>query len=315
MVRNIKLNDGKSIPAVAWGNGTGGLSAAGKKAVDTGALALREGIRHIDTAQSYRTEEETGLAIKAAGADRKAVFQQQHPDHPEGIKSSVTDSISKLGFIPDLLLIHSPFVPAHGKIAVFWQILESLVEDGTLKGASLGVSNFRPQDLEEVLKIAKIKPVVNLQSFPEFSSPGLHLKELEYHPYVLNHLDPVLAIQAKHGIVSESYGPLTPLLRHPTGGPLKPVLQRIAQRLSKDTGKPVDDATVLLLWTVQKGVVAVTTSGNPDNIKKLVEVDSLPDLTDAELKEIEEVGRKVHFRHYKEHMTKDFPEPDLPQDV
>jgi diketogulonate reductase-like aldo/keto reductase len=138
-----------------------------------------------------------------------------------------------------------------------------------------------------------------VQSFPEFSSPGLHLKELEYHPYVLNHLDPVLAIQAKHGIVSESYGPLTPLLRHPTGGPLKPVLQRIAQRLSKDTGKPVDDATVLLLWTVQKGVVAVTTSGNPDNIKKLVEVDSLPDLTDAELKEIEEVGRKVHFRHYK----------------
>jgi diketogulonate reductase-like aldo/keto reductase len=74
MVRNIKLNDGKSIPAVAWGNGTGGLSAAGKKAVDTGALALREGIRHIDTAQSYRTEEETGLAIKAAGADRKAVW-------------------------------------------------------------------------------------------------------------------------------------------------------------------------------------------------------------------------------------------------
>jgi len=39
--------------------------------------------------------------------------------------------------------------------------LEGLVEDGTLKGTSLGVSNFRPQDLEDVLKVAKIKPVVN----------------------------------------------------------------------------------------------------------------------------------------------------------
>jgi diketogulonate reductase-like aldo/keto reductase len=73
----------------------------------------------------------------------------------------VQDSLAKLGFIPDLLLIHSPFVPAEGQIGVFWQILESLVEDGTLKGTSLGVSNFRPQDLEEVLKVATIKPTVN----------------------------------------------------------------------------------------------------------------------------------------------------------
>lgn len=48
---------------------------------------------------------------------------------------------------------------------MFWQILESLVEDGTLKGCSLGVSNYRPQDLEETLRVAKIKPVVN-RMFP-----------------------------------------------------------------------------------------------------------------------------------------------------
>jgi len=63
-------------------------------------------------------------------------------------------------------LIHAPTVPEKGKIGEFWTILEGLVEDGTLKGTSLGVSNFRPQDLEDVLKVAKIMPVVNREFFP-----------------------------------------------------------------------------------------------------------------------------------------------------
>jgi len=47
-------------------------------------------------------------------------------------------------------------------------VLEDLVEDGTLKGSSLGVSNCRPQDLKEVLDVCKIKPVVNRQSSSNF---------------------------------------------------------------------------------------------------------------------------------------------------
>jgi diketogulonate reductase-like aldo/keto reductase len=125
---------------------------------------------------------------------------------------------------------------------------------------------------------------------------------MEYHPYVLNHLDPVLAIQAEHHIVTQAYGPLTPVIRHPTGGPLKPVLEKIAKRLSKDTGKNVDSAVVLLQWTIQKGVVAVTTSGNPDNVRKMADGETFGQegqLTAEEMKEIEDVGRKVHFRGYK----------------
>ena len=53
--------------------------------------------------------------------------------------------------------------------------------------------------------------------------------ELEYHPFVLSHLAPVLAIHQEQGILVEAFGPLTPLLRHPShGGPLKPVISRIA---------------------------------------------------------------------------------------
>jgi diketogulonate reductase-like aldo/keto reductase len=58
-------------------------------------------------------------------------------------------------------LIHNPFVPEEGKRVFFYQELEKLVEDGTLKGCSLGVSNYRPQDLKELLEVCKIKPVVN----------------------------------------------------------------------------------------------------------------------------------------------------------
>lgn len=74
---------------------------------------------------------------------------------------SVRESLEKLGSKPDLLLVHNPYVPEKGKIGEFWTYLEELVADGTLAGVTLGVSNFRPQDLEAVWAVAKIQPVVN----------------------------------------------------------------------------------------------------------------------------------------------------------
>jgi diketogulonate reductase-like aldo/keto reductase len=185
------------------------------------------------------------------------------------------------GTQPDLLLLHNPFVYPEGKLKEFWQILEGLVDSGELT-ASLGVSNFRPQDIEELLSFARIKPVVN---------------QLEFHPWVLNHLDPVLALHEKYGIHTEAYGPLVPVLKAKTGGALGPVLKRISDRLTKETGKDIDPATVLLLWTRAKGVTAVTSSGNDGRIKKLGVTARLPDLlTKEEVEEIEREGRKTHFR-------------------
>ena len=103
---------------------------------------------------------------------------------------------------------------------------------------------------------------------------------------------------AKYGIITQSYGPLTPILRHPTGGPLKPVLTKIAERITSSTGKSCDLAGVLLLWTIQKGVSAVTTSANADRIKAMASTEGLADLTEQDIKEIDDVGRKIHFRHY-----------------
>ena len=174
------------------------------------------------------------------------------------------------------------------------------------------VSNFRPQDLEELMAVAKTaKPVVN---------------QIEYHPYVLSHLDKVMELHNKvrshihalplsaalltrrliafrlvasqHNILTAAYGPLSPLLRHKTGGPLKPILERIAVRLSKETGRDVDAAAVLLLWTRAKGVIAVTASGNAGRIQKLADSQQLPELDIDEVEEIERVGRTIYFRAY-----------------
>jgi diketogulonate reductase-like aldo/keto reductase len=114
---------------------------------------------------------------------------------------------------------------------------------------------------------------------------------MEYHPYLLTHTQPVMDIHKKHNIVTQAYGPLSPVLRHP-GGPLKPVLAKIAKRLN------TDEANVLLKWTVQNGVVAITTSSNAERIAKMAKVDELEDLTKEELEEIDKVGRGIHFRSY-----------------
>ena len=235
------------------------------------------------------------------------------PVRVEDVRASVQGSLDRLGFVPDLYLIHNPFVPPPGQLKAFWKVLEDLKDEGKLK--SIGVSNFRPQDLEEILDGAKHKPVVN---------------QVEFHPYTLVHLEPVLAIHAKHGILTTSYGPLTPVLRHPTGGPLKPVLERIALRLTEKYGEKIDASVVLLLWTKAQGVVAVTTSANEERIKGLAEVyKSDWELEKDEVEEITKIGKTIHYRHYvsrmffggirrissteqTEHMETDFPVPDLP---
>jgi diketogulonate reductase-like aldo/keto reductase len=70
-VRSFTLLDGTSIPWIGWGNGTG---QAQKNAVECGNLALESGIRHIDTAQIYYNERETGEAIQRSSLSRDDVY-------------------------------------------------------------------------------------------------------------------------------------------------------------------------------------------------------------------------------------------------
>ncbi|KAF9448273.1 conjugated polyketone reductase C1, partial [Macrolepiota fuliginosa MF-IS2] len=287
-IYTYQLLDGTSIPWLAWGSGTG--LKGSEDTIEEGMLAIKSGIYHIDTAQLYKTESEIGEAIRRSAVDKDQIYvtsklswdQAGKPVPLNEVRARVEGSVKRLGFIPDLFLIHNPFIPAPGELRAMWKIFEDLKDEGRLK--SIGVSNFRPQDLEVILTGTKHKPVVN---------------QLEFHPYTLAHLTPLLALQEKHGIVTKSYGSLSPILRHPTGGPLKPVLEKIAARLSQEKGKLIDATSVLIFWVRAQNVVLVGASWYPQRIEGLAELAKSPQLlTDSDIAEISDVGKKIHFRFY-----------------
>lgn len=105
-----------------------------------------------------------------------------------------------------------------------------------------------------------------------------------------------------------AYAPLTPLIRHPTkGGPLIPILDRIAKRLS------IEPPAALFLWFRAKGIVPVSSSTKPERIAGFGELArSDKTLTADEVKEIDAIGDKYHLRNNTEHFLFDHPQTNLP---
>lgn len=89
-------------------------------------------------------------------------------------------------------------------------------------------------------------------------------------------------------------------MKHPTGGPILETLKRIASERNITTHQ------ALFLWTLAKGVNIITSSGNPKNIEGMAKVEGMPPLSDEEVKEIENAGRKCHWRNQKEVSTRAF---------
>lgn len=131
----------------------------------------------------------------------------------------------------------------------------------------------------------------------------------------MTHVQPVIDLQQKYGIVTQAYASLAPVTRHPTGGPLKPVLAKIASTITSESSVEVDEAGVLLLWVMAKGGVCITSSSDEKRIQKMADLEKVRDLKSDEVAAIDEAGKKVHFRQWDEHMTTDFPSPDLPSDL
>jgi len=130
-------------------------------------------------------------AIQAAGLSRSEVYLTSKIAEPHGsdaeIRAGIEETLQRMGTTPDLYLIHNPMIGNEDRVLPTWKVMEEMKDEGKLK--SIGVSNFRPQDLEKLLKVCKHKPVIN---------------QLEFHPMVLKHLEPVLAIHKEHGIVTEA---------------------------------------------------------------------------------------------------------------
>ncbi|KAI0053925.1 Aldo/keto reductase [Auriscalpium vulgare] len=260
----IKLNDGHSIPSIAFGTWKLGN---GQGPIDQVEQALSIGFDHVDTAQAYRNEEEAGKALRESGLARKDVFITTKYSGLGGldIETSIQNSLKNLGVeYVDLYLIHHPRL-ATPDIPTAWAKMEKIKADGLAK--SIGVSNFGVADLEILLASAKVKPAAN---------------QILLHPYVYARQAPIIAIGAVHGIVTEAYSALIPVTHQP-GGPVDKPVNAIAKRLNATADQ------VLLAWVKAKGAVVVTTSSKESRLKGYLDAADL-DLTTTDIAAIDAAG-------------------------
>jgi len=260
----IPLNNGTSIPSIAFGTWTLG---GGQQSIDNVDQAISVGFNHIDTAQSYRNEQEAGVAIHQSGLAREDLYITTKYSGLNGldIKTSIHNSLSNLGVeYVDLYLIHNPRL-AVPDIPTVWSQMEKVQADGLAK--SIGVSNFNVPQLETLLASAKIKPVAN---------------QILFHPYVLESQAPIVEFGNKNGIVSEAYSVLIPITRQP-GGPVDTPVQEAARRLDAQSEQ------VLLAWAKAKGVVVVTSSTKKERLEGYLAAGDF-ELTDDEIAAIDAAG-------------------------
>ena len=247
----IKLNNGVEIPCVGYGTFRTDPAVTAQAVQD----AIAAGYRHIDTAKVYENEVGVGQGIKAAGVPREELFVTSklwNTDRGyEATKAAFQASLDRLGLdYLDLYLIHWPanekqFGVDAAKInAETWRAMEELYEAGKIR--AIGLSNFMPHHVAELLKTAKIKPMVD---------------QIEVHPG-WTHAEEIKKLQAMD-IVVEAWGPL--------GGQgatvlVDPTMQKIAAAHGKST------AQVSLRWILQQGVVPLPKSVHVDRIKQNMEL-------------------------------------------
>ncbi|KAK7038344.1 Aldo/keto reductase, partial [Favolaschia claudopus] len=255
------LNDGKKIPAIAFG--TGSIY----KRVDVTRYvqqAIDAGFSHIDTAQWYETEKYVGDVIRDSGLDRSDLYITTKYGIGD-VQETIRSSLSNLGLTyVDLYLIHQPaYVP---DVDAVWREFEIIQKDGLVK--TIGVSNFTLEQLQSLVQKANIWPAVN---------------QIEFHPYNYAKNKALVEWSTKHGIITEAYSSLSSITKFP-GGPVDVPVAAAAARLG------ISPTQVLLSWVRAKGAVIVTTTSNKGRLNEYLAVGDLPPLSDTDIAAIDEAG-------------------------
>ena len=185
----IKLNNGQLIPQV----GLGVYKVAGESAEPLIIEAFEAGYRRIDTAAFYGNEPEVGAAVRNSGLAREEIFVTTKiwkDDHGyDRALAAIDESLDRLDIeYIDMLLIHWPS-PALNKFIDTWAAFQKAQELGKIRG--IGVSNFQPAHLEQLLAAGGTVPAIN---------------QIELHPG-LQQAD-VRGFNSAHGIRTEAWSPL-----------------------------------------------------------------------------------------------------------
>lgn len=252
----IELANGVMIPQV----GLGVFRMDDDEVLNSVKWAIESGYRHIDTASFYDNEEAVGKAIKESGIDRKYLFVTTKVwNNVRGYDETIAqfnNSLQKLGLdYLDLYLIHWPAAGFEEN----WRAMEDLYTAGKIR--AIGVSNFKAHHIEQLMKTARIAPMVD---------------QIETHPY-LQENDLHEYLQEKN-IAHESWSPL--------GGGINkvvddPVIKDIAAKYQKSP------AQVILRWHIQRGEIIIPKSTHENRIKENIDLfDYHFDLTPDEMNQI-----------------------------
>jgi 2,5-diketo-D-gluconate reductase A len=238
----LTLHDGVEMPQLGFGV----FQIPPEETQEKVEEALAVGYRHVDTAAAYRNEAGVGAAIAATGVRREDVFVTTKLWNSEqGYDSTLRafeKSLERLGTgHVDLYLIHWP-LPARDLFLDTWRAFERIQEEGGTR--SIGVSNFRIEDLERLQRDGERQPTVN---------------QIELHPRLQQ--AELRAWHADHDIATEAWSPLAQgdLLEDGT-------IETVAAHHDRTP------AQVILRWHLQIGNVVIPKSSNPERIRENFEV-------------------------------------------
>ena len=228
------LADGTRIPLIGFGTS----SLKGTDAVESIASALRSGYRLIDTAAQYGNEAAVGEGIRASGLDpEQALVTTKIAGGDQGreqARTGLRESLRRLGAESVFLtLIHWPN-PSRGLAVETWRSLVEMKQEGLT--AHIGVSNFRPEQIQELVDATGVWPEVNQIQL----SPALQRPE-------------AVAFHREHGIVTEAWGPL--------GGREGLSQQFALRKVAEKHG--ATGAQVSLRWAIDQDIVVIPKSSDP----------------------------------------------------
>ena len=254
----LDLNDGHRIPQLGFGV----FQVPPEETRETVARALDTGYRAIDTAAAYGNEAEVAEAVAASGLAREELFittKLWNDNHGrDNALRAFEQSLAKLGGdYVDLYLIHWP-VPAQDRYVETWEALTELRADG--RARSIGVSNFRVEDLERIIDATGVVPTVN---------------QIELHPRLQQ--AELRSFHERHGIRTEAWSPLgkAQYLDDP----------KIAELAHAHDRTP---AQVVLRWHVQLGNIVIPKSVTPSRIRENFQIFDF-ELGDAEMQALGEL--------------------------
>jgi 2,5-diketo-D-gluconate reductase A len=239
----VDLLDGNTIPKL----GLGVYKVDNDLAAPLVSHALANGYRLIDTASMYENEVGVGQGIAESGVPRDQVqvatkFWLDDLGYENTLKA-FDKSLKLLGLdYLDFYLIHWP-APKRGLLYVdSWKAMEKLKNEGLVR--SIGVCNFHPHHVDEILKVAEHKPVLN---------------QVELHPWLTQ--DQVLEYDNSHSILTQAWSPLA------RGKILE---QDMLAELAQSHGKSV--AQIVLRWHIQRGIAVIPKSNSMERITENMNV-------------------------------------------